>query len=56
MRNSHFPKSLVELAASNFGSVLEKPGVYVVFWVRNGRCVVIPRILGNDEMNFSSYR
>ena len=42
-------KPLVLLASNRFKDVPTEPGVYIVFWVREGRPVPIPRILGVDE-------
>jgi len=39
----------VLLASNRFKDVPTEPGVYIVFWVREGRPVPIPRILGVDE-------
>jgi hypothetical protein len=42
-------KPLVLLVSKRFRDVPTEPGVYIVFWVREGRPVPIPRILGVDE-------
>ena len=42
-------KPLTELAINRFRDVPTEPSVYVVFWVRDGKPVPIPRILGVDE-------
>uniref|UniRef100_A0A7J3ZJG6 GIY-YIG nuclease family protein n=1 Tax=Fervidicoccus fontis TaxID=683846 RepID=A0A7J3ZJG6_9CREN len=48
--NSHRPlKPLKELALKRFRGLPIEPGVYVVFWIRGGGPVRIPRILGVDE-------
>mgnify|MGYP000249114699 CR=1 FL=1 len=43
------PEPLIELALKGFRDLPTKPGVYIVFWVREGKPVPIPRILGVDE-------
>jgi len=48
MKASNIPK-LVEFARSDFKSVPKGPGVYVVFWMRDGKPIPISRILGTDE-------
>jgi len=40
---------LIELSRNRFSDVSETPGVYVVFWFRDGKPVPIHRILGVDE-------
>uniref|UniRef100_A0A7J3Z931 GIY-YIG nuclease family protein n=1 Tax=Ignisphaera aggregans TaxID=334771 RepID=A0A7J3Z931_9CREN len=48
--NSHrLLEPLSELALKGFRTLPTKPGVYIVFWVREGRPVPIPRILGVDR-------
>ena len=48
--NSSSPlKPLIELASNGFRDVPTKPGVYVVFWIRDGKPVPIHRILGVDN-------
>lgn len=42
-------KSLAEFSLNNFRSIPDKAGVYVVFWVKEGKPRPIPRILGVDE-------
>jgi len=46
---SSFCKPLVELAEKKFRDVPKEAGVYVIFWIRNGKPVAIPRIRGVDE-------
>jgi len=43
------PEPLIELAVKGFRNLPTKPGVYIVFWVREGKPVPIPRILSVDE-------
>ncbi len=47
--NSLSWRLLIGLAESKFREVPKKTCVYVVFWVRDGKPVVIPRIRGFDE-------
>jgi len=49
MKTSNIFKPLVELVANGFKSVPEKPGVYVIFWIRDGKPRPIHRLLGTDE-------
>ena len=42
-------KPLTVLALNRFRDVPAEPGVYVVFWIRDGKAVSIRRILGVDE-------
>lgn len=42
-------KPLMQLAVNNFESIPKKPGVYIVFWVKDGKPRSINRILGIDE-------
>ena len=42
-------KPLMLLASKKFRDIPTEPGVYIVFWVREGKTVPIPRILGVDE-------
>jgi len=46
--NPRTPRLIVELSASGFRSVPTNPGVYIVFWWRNGKPVPISRVLGVD--------
>uniref|UniRef100_A0A7J2TBH3 GIY-YIG nuclease family protein n=1 Tax=Ignisphaera aggregans TaxID=334771 RepID=A0A7J2TBH3_9CREN len=43
------PEPLIELVLKGFRNLPTKPGVYIVFWVREGKPVPIPRILSVDE-------
>ena len=45
----HGPVPLVELSSRGFRDVPTRPGVYVAYWVRGGRPMRIPRVLGVDE-------
>ena len=42
-------KPLAELASNRFRSVPIRPGVYVIYWVKDGKPVPVQRILGVDE-------
>lgn len=42
-------KPPIELAVNNFRSVLRKPNVFIVFWIRGGRHIAINRVLGVDK-------
>jgi len=42
------PRLTVELSANGFRSVPTSPGVYIVFWWRDGKPVLISRVLGVD--------
>jgi len=46
--NPQTPIPLIELSRNRFSGVPETPGVYVVFWFRDGKPVPIHRILGVD--------
>jgi len=49
MKTSNIPKPLVELVANDFKNVPKRPGVYIIFWIRDRKPRPIHRILGTDK-------
>ncbi len=49
MKTSNIPKPLVELVANDFKNVPKRPGVYIIFWIRDRKPRSIHRILGTDK-------
>ena len=49
MKTSNIFKPLVELVANGFKNVPKRPGVYIIFWIRDRKPIPIHRILGTDE-------
>jgi len=38
-----------DLAINKFKDLQDKPDVYIVFWTKNGKPIVIGRICGEDQ-------